>query len=349
VSSYQKDVDKITELVTARKPRGTIADDSSYDLAGIFVQTEKKLSTPLTLTVGARYNYARVDAGEVDPDPTDAYPFYSFTETYSSVVGSLRLAWKAREDVNLICGISQGFRAPNLSDTTSFEDVRTDSVDVPTPGLDAESSMNCEVGVKVRHKKIRGEAFYYYSVLSDFIRRVPTTYQGQQYADPPANTIRYYGKENFGSGHIEGVELKAAYSIDKEWSLFGDFMWQEGKGDDLVNGVKETTYLSRMAPTRGRLGFRWDSSSKKYWAEAYSIMADKQEKLSPGDQGDTSRIPPGGTPGYVTYNVRGGVKLREELRVTAAVENITNVDYRIHGSGLNAPGTNFVFTLELRF
>jgi hemoglobin/transferrin/lactoferrin receptor protein len=349
VSSYMKDKDKVTDLVTATRPRGTVSDDSSYDLAGVFVQSEKKLSAPLALTLGARYNYAKVDAGEVDPDPTDAYPFYSFAQSYDSVAGSLRLAWKAREDLNLICGVSQGFRAPNLSDTTSFEDVRTNSVDVPTPDLDAESSVNCEIGIKVKNERVRGELFCFYSMLSDFIRRVPTTYQGQQYADPPANTIRYYGKENFGKGHIEGVELKAACRIDKGWSVFGDFMWQEGKGDDLVNGVKDTTYLSRMAPTRGRMGFRWDSPERKYWFEAYSVVADKQEKLSPDDESDTSRIPPGGTPGYVTYNVRGGLKLSEELRVAAAVENITNVDYRIHGSGVNAPGTNFVISLELRF
>jgi len=234
-------------------------------------------------------------------------------------------------------------------DTTSFEDVRTSSVDVPTPDLDAESSVNCEIGMKLKNKKIRGEIFYFYSMLHDFVRRVPTTYQGQQYADPPANTIRYYGKENFGDGYIEGVEIKASYSIDREWSVFGDFMWQEGKGDDLVNGVKETTCLSRMAPTRGRMGFRWDSPERKYWVEAYSVMADKQEKLSPGDRSDTSRIPSGGTPGYVTYNVRGGVKVTDGLRATAAVENISNTDYRIHGSGVNGPGTNFVFTLELKF
>ncbi len=349
VSSYMKDKDKVTDLVTATRSRGIVADDSSYDLGGVFLQTEKQLASPLMLTLGARYNFAKVDAGVVDPDPSDVYPFYPFSESYSSVAGSVRLAYKAREDVNLICGISQGFRAPNLMDTTAFEDVRTDSVDVPTPDLDAESSVNYEIGMKLKNKLIRGELFYFYSALSDFIRRVPTTYQGQQYADPPANTIRYYGKENFGKGHIEGVELKASCSIDREWSVFGDFMWQEGKGDDLVNGVKETTYLSRMAPTRGRIGVRWDAPSRKYWVEAYSVMADRQEKLSPGDQGDTSRIPPGGTPGYVTYNIRGGVNITKGLRATAAVENISNTDYRIHGSGVNAPGTNFVLSVELKF
>jgi len=349
VNSYQKKTDKTTGEVTSVSPRGVIADESSYDLAGIFVQGEKKMTPLLTLTAGARYNHAAVHAGIVDPDPADAYPFNSFDESYSSTVGSLRAAYKARPDVNVIFGISQGFRAPNISDTTSFEDVRTNSVDVPTPGLDAENSTNCELGAKMKNKKVRGEIFYYYSMLNDFIRRVPTTYQGQQYADPPTNSVRYYGKENFGKGHVEGVEVKAGYTIDKEWSLFGNFMWMEGKGDDLVSGEKVTTYLSRMAPTRGRIGFRWDAPSEKCWVEVYSVMADRQEKLSPSDEGDTSRIPPGGTPGYVTYNIRGGIKIRKDMKVSAAVENVTNVDYRIHGSGVNAPGTNFVFSFELKF
>ncbi|MFH1421221.1 MAG: TonB-dependent receptor, partial [Planctomycetota bacterium] len=349
IDSYTKNRDMTTGLITSTRPRGVVADNSSYDLAGLFLQDEVKLSEPLTLILGTRYNYAYIDAVEVDPDPSDAYPFNSFSHSYDSVVSSARMSYKIRPGINLICGFSQGFRAPNLSDTTSFEDVRTNSVDVPSPNLSPERSNNCEIGIKLNNKKVTGEIFYFYTFLDDFIRRVPTTYQGQQYADAPLNTIRYYGKENFGKSHIEGVDVKTNYKIDKEWSLFGYFMWMEGKGDDLVNGVKTTTYLSRMAPTQGKLGIRWTDGSEKYWVETYSIITAKQDKLSPDDESDTSRIPPGGTPGYVLYNIRSGFKINKNMNVSAAVENISNTDYRIHGSGINGPGRNLVFSFEMKF
>lgn len=37
------------------------------------------------------------------------------------------------------------------------------------------------------------------------------------------------------------------------------------------------------------------------------------------------------------------------LRLAVAFENITDQDYRVHGSGINEPGFNFTFGAELRF
>jgi hemoglobin/transferrin/lactoferrin receptor protein len=37
------------------------------------------------------------------------------------------------------------------------------------------------------------------------------------------------------------------------------------------------------------------------------------------------------------------------MTVIAAVENLTDEDYRIHGSGLNEPGRNFIIGADLRF
>ena len=85
------------------------------------------------------------------------------------------------------------------------------------------------------------------------------------------------------------------------------------------------------------------------WIELLATIADEQDKLSQRDEGDTSRIPPSGTPGYTVYTVRGGWQLREGLAASAAVENLTDKDYRTHGSGLNEPGINCVMSLDWRF
>ncbi|MFA7238420.1 MAG: hypothetical protein WC058_16305, partial [Phycisphaeraceae bacterium] len=61
------------------------------------------------------------------------------------------------------------------------------------------------------------------------------------------------------------------------------------------------------------------------------------------------RIPPGGTPGYAVVHLRGGWKVCPNTTLYAAVENIADADYRVHGSGSNMPGRNFIFGLEVRF
>ena len=39
---------------------------------------------------------------------------------------------------------------------------------------------------------------------------------------------------------------------------------------------------------------------------------------------------------------RAGVQVTENLQLNAALENITNEDYRIHGSGVNQPGISAI-------
>ena len=67
------------------------------------------------------------------------------------------------------------------------------------------------------------------------------------------------------------------------------------------------------------------------------------------DARDTQRVPPGGTPGYVTVNLGGGWKFSENLELSVTLENITNEDYRVHGSGVNGAGFGIVASLDWTF
>ena len=47
--------------------------------------------------------------------------------------------------------------------------------------------------------------------------------------------------------------------------------------------------------------------------------------------------------------VRGGWRVWKGLTLIGAIENLTDEDYRIHGSGQNEPGRNFVISADWRF
>jgi hemoglobin/transferrin/lactoferrin receptor protein len=79
------------------------------------------------------------------------------------------------------------------------------------------------------------------------------------------------------------------------------------------------------------------------------MAAAAQHRLSPDDERDTQRIPPGGTPGYIIFTVRGGIEISRSARILIALENITNKDYRILGSGQNESGRNLIVGLDLAF
>ncbi|MEN8783832.1 MAG: TonB-dependent receptor, partial [Akkermansiaceae bacterium] len=75
--------------------------------------------------------------------------------------------------------------------------------------------------------------------------------------------------------------------------------------------------------------------------------ATTQDKLSSLAASDTQRIPVGGTPRYVVASLYGGWQVSDSLQLNLALENLTDKDYRIHGSGQNMPGRNA--TLSVKF
>jgi hemoglobin/transferrin/lactoferrin receptor protein len=99
----------------------------------------------------------------------------------------------------------------------------------------------------------------------------------------------------------------------------------------------------------GNVGLRWDHPDGKLWAEGVVTVAEEQDRLSSSDRADNQRIPPGGTPGYTVLTLRGGWQVYRDLKLSLALENVTDEDYRIHGSGLNEPGRNFVLAADWKF
>ncbi|MEW6735572.1 MAG: TonB-dependent receptor, partial [Acidobacteriota bacterium] len=55
------------------------------------------------------------------------------------------------------------------------------------------------------------------------------------------------------------------------------------------------------------------------------------------------------TPGYGTFNIRGGFLLGEHSNLTIVWENIFDKNYRLHGSAIDAAGTNLVIYYSWNF
>ena len=72
------------------------------------------------------------------------------------------------------------------------------------------------------------------------------------------------------------------------------------------------------------------------------LAAGEEDRLTASDRADNQRIPSLGTPSYVTYMLHAGWLATEHLELTTGLENITNEDYRNHGSGQNESGFNAI-------
>ncbi|MEM7309526.1 MAG: TonB-dependent receptor [Planctomycetota bacterium] len=339
VDAYHDDVDSFS---STEPVQGPIADDATYDLVGVYLQNEIQASERLTLTLGGRLDYASVDAGSVLDPVTDLET--SIEDDWSAFVGSARFLYRVTEEtLNLYGGISQGFRAPNLSDLTRLDSAKTNEFEVPSPGLDPEYYTQFELGVRTQGERLAAEATVFYTDIEDGIVRVPT-------GDTTTEGEFIVTKENVGDGYVYGIEVGAAYDVAERWTVFGNGTFLEGKQDTFPTSdpVAEEEYLTRLMPLTLQAGVAWEDAEEGLWAEFVTRYAGEADKLSPSDESDTSRVPPGGTPAYVVFDLRGGCQITESLGLQAAVENIADEDYRIHGSGQNMPGRNFIFSVTYR-
>ncbi|OVE75699.1 hypothetical protein BVX97_03815 [bacterium E08(2017)] len=323
--------------------QGPVGDDAAYDLMGVYLQDSIRASDKLTVLLGARYDHASADADSVeDPDSGEKI---QISGDWDSIVGSGRLLFGLNEDksVNLFAGISQGFRAPNLSDLTRLDSARTDEIETPSPELDPEEFISCEIGCKLGGKnKVQGQASYFYTMIDGLIVRTPT---GRLIGDEFEVT-----KKNGGDGYVQGVEVSGQVELSKDVSLYGMFTWMDGKVETYPTSdpVLVEEYIDRLMPPTGEIGLHWQITDR-CWLEGSCKAAGDADKLSTRDESDTSRIPPGGTPGYVVGDVRAGCVVSDCLTVSLAVENIGDEDYRVHGSGLNEPGRNVILVSAMSF
>ena len=276
-------------------------------------------------------------------DPIDAkHPRCQALLREPTLAESRRWLHQLNRGVSLYAGISQAFRAPNLSDLTRFDSARSNEVETPAPDLDSEDFLSYELGVKLAGRSGTATVALFHTEIDDLIQRVPTgrVLDGE-------NEIT---KTNAGEGFVQGIELSGTWRLGGRWSAQGVVTWIDGEADTFPTAdstlVREP--LSRLMPPTAHLGLRWQAD-ERLWLELLATVADRQDKLSSRDQGDRQRIPPGGTPGYEVLTLRGAWKLADSVEILAGLENLTDEEYRIHGSGLNEPGRNLVVSLDFAF
>ena len=322
--------------------QGPVGDDSTYDQFAVFVQDKIALGSDVDLYLGIRYTHAATDIGRLE-DPDTGLPV-SYANDWDNVVGNARVLWRAvsEERLSLYGGISQGFRAPNLSDLSRLDSARSDERQIPALDLDPEQYVTFEIGARSQLGAVQFGMSYYYTLVEDQITRTPI---GAIIDDE-----RIVTKRNSGQGFVQGLEADAAWNITTGWRLFGHLTWTDGAVDQYPTAdqriVREP--ISRLMPFMGQIGLRWEPIDTLSF-ELIGTGAVRADRLNSGDRADTERFPPNGTPGWFTVDLRANWQARPNFLLTAALENATNADYRYHGSGSNQPETSIILGTHVKF
>lgn len=339
---YYRDSADATGTRTGRDPHSVrpIADDSEYDLLGVYAQYRWKPSAlpKFEATLGARYTYANAYLGKVYDSASDAD--ISAEQDWDNLVLSGRVLYRANDCWNIYAGISQGFRAPNLNDLSGNTTSRSGLTSLGSLDVEPEEFVTYEIGTRYESDRLGFTLAAYYTELESVITSVPIV-------SGSSTTVTTNGRD----GYVYGFEASGYYDLTPQWRIKAQASWQEGQTETelFIGGGVEEEYVSRLAPFMGSVSLRWTHPSERFWLEGRVTAAGTADKLSNGDQGDTQRIPTGGTPSYIVGAIYAGWQATDDLLLTLGLENITDEDYRVHGSGQNEPGFNAIIGARLNF
>jgi len=248
----------------------------------------------------------------------------------------------------LFLGLSEGFRPPSLYDLTSTDE--TSAVERPNTSLDSESFLQAEMGFKGSSDSWNWEASYYHTWINNMIVRSPIESGKSDVLKANAN------------GFIHGLEIQVGHDWSPSWSsqfrisLIDSEVEQlrdnNATGSITVDGrnydpIDRAT--TRLMPPQFHFVTRYAPPKSNWWGDISILAVGKADDLSLKDETDSSRIPSNGTPGYAVVGISGGRKWGENSSVFLAVENLGDVDYRVHGSGLNGSGRNFILSFSRSF
>lgn len=325
---------------TSPKPRiqGPVAGRADYSTFGAFVEDRFSLEKG-ELVAGLRYSRSWTDARQVqNPLSGDVA---SVEGHWGKLVGSVGTLWRLRPVLDVYGNISQGFRAPNLSDLTRLDIARSQELEVPSPKLEPERFVSYEAGVRSSNERGAFTVGYFYTDINSLIVRVPT--------GNLVDGLFEVTKKNSGKGFVHGVEVSATYELLPNTVVSGTLTALRGEVDSYPSAdsgpVREL--LSRVMPTTALLGIHWTGMAGRLRLESILRLSGRQDRLSAEDLLDTQRIPPGGTPGYAVLDLRGVWTIAPRFALSMGLENLTNSAYRIHGSGQNEPGRSLVIGLDI--
>jgi len=289
--------------------------------------------------------------------------------TEDIVVGALRrpflgamleagAAWRARDDVNLVLTVAQGWRPPSLDDLTG---VGADGVrfDLPAPDLRPERALTIDFGPKVASGIVALSVAGFVSRLDRVIVRVPGVCPGDDTEVAPgclpgatvADGLPVMARANAGAGFVAGVEASGALFLGGGWRAFGTAVWTWGEA--VAPGDALATPLARVPPLHGTAGVGWVGAHGRASAGAELRWAVVQRRLSAGDFADADVCPAGargcrGTAPYAVLSAHGAWEILDGLRATLALENVGDEAARLHGAGLWGAGASAVVGLDVR-
>ncbi len=303
------------------------ANHSSITSGAAYLHTTIQLFPFWEATVGGRWSYVDIDVPQADRSVGTHLSLSELTGDVGSVV-------HLTKSVNLVANVGRAIRTPNIFDLSTLGTRPGNRFNVPNANLGAEKAWSLDTGIKWDTPKLSGELIGFLINIEDKIESVPTgaiTSDGRVVVQ----------NSNLNEVSLWGFETGFRWLWNDQGEVFGNLTFTWGK--ESTHGG-QTNPADRIPPLNGRFGGAYQMTPR-FRLESFVRFAHRQDRLSPRDASD-SRINPDGTPGWVTLNFRSSYHFGSGVIARLSLLNALDQPYREHGSGIDAPGINAIFSLE---
>ncbi len=279
----------------------------------IYSSLEAVVAPSVSLAGGARVDYIST---------TNRGGFYGDRSTnHGAASGFVALTAGSYRGFTLTAQAARGFRDPVLSDRY-FRGPSARGFITGNPGLDPESSLQFDAGVRYTSRRVRAAAYAYHYRIADLIERFQTT--------PDDFFFR-----NRGRAQLRGVEVES--QLDLPGRITVDTAMQVARG----RALDASSYLDGMSTETGSVQVRRTLGARGFLQARAAWFANDDRP------GPTERV----VPGYTLIDLGAGVTAMKRLEVRGLVRNLSGETYFASQDvrAVLAPGRAASITVVVRF
>lgn len=331
------------KYATTRYPDGG-SQTGSY---AVFVQDVWELTKDLAyINLGLRGSYHTINSTVIDTNRKyGSFEINNFA--YSANAGLSLLPTKNNK---ITLNISSGYRTPNLDDVSKIYESNL-FLQVNNPDVKPEMVINYEINSNNKiGRDVALEVGVYYTSITDYIKNVATTVNGNSFETINGQKYAYQKLSNATSAYIFGGYGMLKIKLNSNFDLFGNLNYTYGRVKQTATSAE--TPLDHIPPISGKMAMQYHLN--KFNSE-FSILWNSAKEsadysMSGEDNIDKSADPVNGyMPAWYTLNLRTSYIFTKNLSAQASLENILDTHYRVFASGISSSGRGFRVTLRSTF
>jgi len=319
VSSQRSEENLTDGQVVTLTPR--FPDGSQIERYAVFANGEYSVAPRHILGGGLRVSHEHVLLPQT---PVSAAASIGVTDAS----GDIGWIFNVTGASQLVANAGFGFRAPNVFDLGTLGNRPGNRFNIPNTSLDSERVAQIDLGVRHRTARAQLELMVYALHYDDRITSVLT-------GDVTPDGRDVVQSVNAADSTIRGIEAGA--DVELTDSIFAGAVLNYTWGEQGISGAPSEP-ADRIPPLSGRLNIAYDPGGN-IRVDVWLRFAGEQDRLSARDVRDV-RIDPAGTSGWAILGARASWDYRNNWQFTLGVDNVLDKRYRVHGSGLDAPGQN---------